>query len=28
MKLNSIPFGITDWDQIERTEHQDDTDIA
>lgn len=28
MKLNDIPFGITDWSAIERTEHPGDTGIA
>ncbi len=28
MKIESIPFGITDWSAIERTEHVGDTGVA
>ena len=28
MKIDSIPFGITDWSMIERTEHAGDSGIA
>ena len=28
MKIDDIPFGITDWSAIERTEHPGDTGIA
>lgn len=28
MKLDGIPFGTTDWNQVERTEHQGETGIA
>lgn len=28
MKLDRIPFGTTDWNQIERTEHQGETGVA
>ena len=28
MKIDNIPFGITDWSAIERTEHAGDTGIA
>lgn len=28
MKIGDIPFGITDWSVIERTEHAGDTGVA
>lgn len=28
MKMTDIPFGITDWAKIEKTEHKGDTGIA
>jgi hypothetical protein len=28
MHMSDIPFGITDWSQIERTEHQGETGAA
>ncbi|MEZ7865193.1 MAG: DHCW motif cupin fold protein [Rhodospirillales bacterium] len=28
MKINNIPFGITDWDTIERTEHKGEAGMA
>jgi quercetin dioxygenase-like cupin family protein len=28
MKLDSIPFGTTDWDQVKRTEHKGDAGTA
>ncbi|MEQ9878677.1 DHCW motif cupin fold protein [Pectobacterium aroidearum] len=28
MDMKNIPFGTTDWSQIERTEHQGETGIA
>lgn len=28
MKLTSIPFGITDWSQVERSEHKGDSGMA
>ena len=28
MKLDGIPFGTTDWNQVERTEHKGDTGTA
>ena len=28
MKISDIPFGITDWSAIERTEHAGDTGVA
>jgi len=28
MKLDGIPFGTTDWNQVERTEHQGETGMA
>ncbi len=28
MKISSIPFGITDWSGIERTEHKGETGVA
>ncbi|MFC5740214.1 DHCW motif cupin fold protein [Dyella tabacisoli] len=28
MHMSGIPFGITDWSQIERTEHQGETGLA
>lgn len=28
MKLSNIPFGISDWSQIEKTEHAGDTGVA
>ncbi|WBF66576.1 DHCW motif cupin fold protein [Desulfovibrio subterraneus] len=28
MKMQNIPFGVTDWDSVERTEHKGDTGVA
>ena len=28
MQINNLPFGITDWSNIEKTEHQGDTGVA
>jgi quercetin dioxygenase-like cupin family protein len=28
MKMSGIPFGITDWSQVERTEHQGERGLA
>ncbi len=28
MEINAIPFGITDWSQIERTEHPGEQGVA
>lgn len=28
MKLDAIPFGTTDWTQVERSEHKGDTGMA
>ncbi|MDB5932990.1 MAG: hypothetical protein JWQ01_334 [Massilia sp.] len=28
MKISAIPFGITDWSTVERTEHKGDTGAA
>ena len=28
MKMSDIPFGVTDWSKIEKTEHKGDTGIA
>ena len=28
MKLSGIPFGTTDWTQVERTEHKGETGSA
>ena len=28
MKIENLPFGITDWPTIEKTEHQGDTGVA
>ena len=28
MRLSEIPFGTTDWSEVERTEHQGDTGVA
>jgi quercetin dioxygenase-like cupin family protein len=28
MKINDLPFGITDWSTIEKTEHLGDTGVA
>jgi quercetin dioxygenase-like cupin family protein len=28
MELSGIPFGTTDWSQVERTEHKGDTGMA
>jgi hypothetical protein len=28
MQMSDIPFGVTDWSQIERTEHQGDSGMA
>ena len=28
MKMSEIPFGITDWSEIERTEHKGDAGVA
>ena len=28
MKIENLPFGITDWSTIEKTEHQGDTGVA
>jgi hypothetical protein len=28
MRISDIPFGITDWSQVERTEHPGETGIA
>ena len=28
MKIDDIPFGITDWSMIERTEHAGDSSVA
>lgn len=28
MHMSDIPFGITDWSQVERTEHQGETGVA
>lgn len=28
MKMQNIPFGVTDWDTVERTEHKGDTGVA
>ncbi len=28
MKMNEIPFGVTDWSGVERTEHKGETGMA
>ena len=28
MKMNEIPFGVTDWSAVERTEHKGETGMA
>jgi quercetin dioxygenase-like cupin family protein len=28
VQMSAIPFGTTDWSQVERTEHQGDTGLA
>ena len=28
MKMSSIPFGVTDWSKVERTEHKGETGVA
>ncbi|WP_116141961.1 DHCW motif cupin fold protein [Trinickia diaoshuihuensis] len=28
MKMNAIPFGVTDWSDVERTEHKGETGMA
>ena len=28
MKMNDVPFGTTDWSQVERTEHKGETVVA
>ena len=28
MKMSAIPFGITDWSQVERTEHRGERGVA
>ncbi|HEY2629848.1 MAG TPA: hypothetical protein VGI57_12020 [Usitatibacter sp.] len=28
MKMTEIPFGTTDWDQVDRTEHKGDRGVA
>lgn len=28
MKIDAIPFGTTDWNQVERTAHKGDTGVA
>jgi hypothetical protein len=28
MQMSGIPFGITDWSQVERTEHKGETGLA
>ena len=28
MKMNNIPFGVTDWSAVERTEHPGETGLA
>jgi hypothetical protein len=28
MKISGIPFGVTDWSQVERTEHKGETGTA
>ncbi|EMG38174.1 hypothetical protein PCS_00999 [Desulfocurvibacter africanus PCS] len=28
MRMDEIPFGTTDWDSVERTEHKGDTGVA
>ena len=28
MKMNDVPFGTTDWSQVERTEHKGETGVA
>ena len=28
MKMSNIPFGTTDWSEVERTEHAGDTGLS